>query len=66
MMQEHLSIQPASQPCQSAHIQRMKGGVASFIFVLNVIKWFRLVIHRKPCLFRRCLGSTFMVDLAEI
>jgi hypothetical protein len=66
MMQEHLSIQPASQPCQSAHIQRMKGGVASFIFVLNVIKWFRLVSHRKPCLFTRCLGSTFMVDLAEI
>jgi hypothetical protein len=66
VMQEHLSIQSANQPRQSAHIQRMKGGAASFIFVLNVIKWFRLVSHRKPCLFRRCLGSAFMVDLAEI
>jgi hypothetical protein len=57
---------PASQPRQNARIQIMKGGVASFIFVLNVIKWFRLVSHRKLCLYRRCLGSAFMVDLADI
>ena len=66
LMQEHLSMQPASQPSQSAGIQRMKGGPASFIFVLNVIKWFRLVSHKKLYLYRRCLGSAFTVDLAEI
>ena len=45
MMQEHLSMQPASQPRQRACIQRLKGGVASFEFVLNVIEFSRLVSH---------------------
>jgi len=60
------SLHATSQPRQSARIQRMKGGATSFIFVLNIIKWFRPVSHRKPYLYRQCLGSAFTVDLAEI
>jgi hypothetical protein len=64
-MQEHLSMQPASHV--SAHpFGAEREAQPHFEFELNVIKWFRLVSHRKPCLFRRCLRSAFMVDLAEI
>jgi hypothetical protein len=55
MMQEHLSMQPASQPCQRACIQRLKGGVASFEFVLNVIEFSRLVSHESRA-FEQALG----------
>jgi hypothetical protein len=61
------SLHAANQPHQHARIQRLKREAQPhFEFEFNVNKCFRLVSHRKPCLFRRCLGSAFMVGLAEI